>query len=635
MEPGEENTESKPEVKPDDFYQPDPVVKSDEAVEETAEPKPVIGSEAKPEPLPIQPEVAKPKTKKSKKPFIIVLVILLLLIAGAGAAWYFIFNKPATTNNSGDSSNQQASVAVETNPDLLKMITPTTGETYLDTPLALEKQGYFKANQYSPNAGDAGTYSKVGTRGDNEIIAVESSQSRGLGNSVYLFEKSPSGEVTYISRPNALAIYNAESESYLNGDLVATVKVDTTTRYDSLNIPANLALDDKGSVAVYNDTDLGYFYKAPADSTRTEEVVKQLGKSTIVKSQSTSAETGLTSIYYFIKTAFNSVITLKYEPLTLDMSGYQWGLGAANAYDPNAGRIAILKSITRGCGGSASVSKANNITDADVQEAGKSDSGLTVYQFKDSSNILLTKVYDEYYQSELQEYYRSELQFNDKTPLTLAEFIDQHGLVLFKDVNAQWLVYVRNDLAPSMGCAKPVVYLYPTTAQNISVRVGADVKVSDPLYSPQSGWTAYAQPNGQLTVNGIQYGSLFWEGPGYGQYPGINSGTVVKYADAIGTIRQQLAQQGLNATESNEFVDYWQDQIPNKPYVRLTWLNTAQMDELAPLYISPKPDTMIRVFLDMSGLDNPINIPAQNLTSIPRNGFTVVEWGGLSSKKLY
>jgi len=626
MEPGEENTESKPEVKPDDFYQPDPVVKSDEAVEETAEPKPVIGSEAKPEPLPIQPEVAKPKTKKSKKPFIIVLVILLLLIAGAGAAWYFIFNKPATTNNSGDSSNQQASVAVETNPDLLKMISPTTGETWLDTPIALAKQGYFKANQYSPNAGDDGTYFKVGTRGANEIIAVES-QSGGMWGAVYLFEKSPSGEVTYISRPNALAIYNAESESYLNGDLVATVKIDTTTRYDSLNIPTNLELDVKGSVAVYYNTSLGYFYKSPTDSTRTEEVVKQLGKSAIVKSQSTNVDTGLTSIYYFIKTAFNSVIVLEYEPLPLDLTGYRWGVGTAYPWNIGASGIASLKTITRGCGGLASVSKANDVTDADVQEAGKSASGLTVYQFKNSSNTLLKKAYDEYYQSESQ--------LADKTPVTLAEFVDKHGLVLFKDVNAQWLVYVREDLAPSMGCAKPVVYLYPTTAQNISVRVGADVKVSDPLYSPKSGWTAYAQPSGQLTVNGIQYGSLFWEGPGYGQYPGINSGTVVKYADAISTIRQQLAQQGLNATESNEFVDYWQDQIPNKPYVRLTWLNTAQMDELAPLYISPKPDTMIRVFLDMSGLDSPISIPAQNLTSIPRNGFTVVEWGGLSSKKLY
>ncbi|MEI6228783.1 MAG: hypothetical protein WCP11_02045 [Candidatus Saccharibacteria bacterium] len=627
MELGEENTEVKPEVKPDDFYQPDPVVKSNDEPEEAVEPKPVIGSAVKPEPLPIQPEEAKPKTKKSKKPFIIVLVILLLLLAGAGAVWYFIFNKPAVTNNnSGGSSNQQASVAVETNPDLLKMISPTTGETWLDTPIALTKQGYFKANQYSPNAGDDGTYFQVGARGANEIIAVES-QSGGMRGAVYLFEKSPSGEITYMSRPNALAVYNTENESYLNGDLVATVKIDTTTRYDSLNIPTNLALDTKGSIAVYNSTDLGYFYKAPTDSTRTEEVVKQIGKSSIIKSQSTNADTGLTSIYYFMKTAFNSVIGLKYEPLPLDLLGYQWSTGKASAWSIDSSGSAKLKSITRGCGGSASVSKSNNITDADVQEAGKSANGLTVYQFKSSSNTLLTKAYDEYYQSKSQ--------FTDKTPVTLAEFVDKHGLVLFKDVNAQWLVYVREDLAPYMSCAKPVVYLYPTTAQNISVRVGADVKVSDPLYSPQSGWTAYAQPNGQLTVNGIQYGSLFWEGPGYGQYPGINSGTVVKYADVIGTIRQQLAQQGLNATESNEFVDYWQDQIPNKPYVRLTWLNTAQMDELAPLYISPKPDTMIRVFLDMSGLDNPINIPAQNLTSIPRNGFTVVEWGGLSSKKLY
>lgn len=38
----------------------------------------------------------------------------------------------------------------------------------------------------------------------------------------------------------------------------------------------------------------------------------------------------------------------------------------------------------------------------------------------------------------------------------------------------------------------------------------------------------------------------FWEGPGYGTYPGITSGTVVKHADAVATIQKQLKQQGLN-----------------------------------------------------------------------------------------
>ena len=103
----------------------------------------------------------------------------------------------------------------------------------------------------------------------------------------------------------------------------------------------------------------------------------------------------------------------------------------------------------------------------------------------------------------------------------------------------------------------------------------------------------------------------------------------------ISTIRKQLAQQGLKNNEINDFVEYWQSNLPTDPYVRLTWFNTSQMDKLAPLYVTPKPDTTIRVFLDASGMKKPISIPKQNLKSIPRSGFTVVEWGGLSTHKLY
>jgi hypothetical protein len=37
----------------------------------------------------------------------------------------------------------------------------------------------------------------------------------------------------------------------------------------------------------------------------------------------------------------------------------------------------------------------------------------------------------------------------------------------------------------------------------------------------------------------------------------------------------------------------------------------------------------------MDGFETAPNIPAQKLQSTPRKGFTVVEWGGLVSGKLY
>lgn len=120
-----------------------------------------------------------------------------------------------------------------------------------------------------------------------------------------------------------------------------------------------------------------------------------------------------------------------------------------------------------------------------------------------------------------------------------------------------------------------------------------------------------------------------------GQYPAITSGTVVERAKVLVVMEQQLLQQGLSAKETADFIEYWKDNIPNKPYVRLTWLTLDQINHLAPLRVSPVPNTVIRVFLDMEGYDKKVDLPAQQLSSTPRNGFTLVEWGGLSHKKLY
>jgi hypothetical protein len=49
---------------------------------------------------------------------------------------------------------------------------------------------------------------------------------------------------------------------------------------------------------------------------------------------------------------------------------------------------------------------------------------------------------------------------------------------------------------------------------------------------------------------------------------------------------------------------------------------------LAPLTISPRPDTVIRVFMDYQVLAQPIKVKEQLIKTPARRGFTVVEWGG-------
>jgi hypothetical protein len=313
-----------------------------------------------------------------------------------------------------------------------------------------------------------------------------------------------------------------------------------------------------------------------------------------------------------------------YTLITKDLSAYTWNDGTAVKKSSSAPNYysAEISGAVRGCGAERSaVTRMDDAKDTDFVEAGKTPAGQTVYAFKDTNNHVVKALYKDYTDSN---------NYSEAPPtISISEYVKQHAIVVFKDSDGTWLVYSRDQFALAGGCGKPVVYLYPTKTQAVNVRVGADVSVSVPQYNPNTGWNAIVQPNGQLSVNGQRFDSLFWEGTGHGLYPGISAGTVVKRADAASTIRAQLLKQGLNQKETNDFLAFWQPRIPNDPYIRLTWFNTAQLDKLAPLTVSPKPDTTLRVFLDMAGYSSSVNIPAQKLTSTERKGFTLVEWGGL------
>ncbi|MBO5285335.1 MAG: hypothetical protein J6B16_00390, partial [Clostridia bacterium] len=53
----------------------------------------------------------------------------------------------------------------------------------------------------------------------------------------------------------------------------------------------------------------------------------------------------------------------------------------------------------------------------------------------------------------------------------------------------------------------------------------------------------------------------------------------------------------------------------------------------AVLNITPKPDSVLRVFMTYYSSDTMVDIGPQTLKGFTRNGFTVVEWGGSEINK--
>ena len=84
----------------------------------------------------------------------------------------------------------------------------------------------------------------------------------------------------------------------------------------------------------------------------------------------------------------------------------------------------------------------------------------------------------------------------------------------------------------------------------------------------------------------------------------------------------------MNDIEIADFIEFWLPRMQDDPYYFVTFLPQQDFDLYAPLEVKPKPDTIIRVFMDFNGLDERVEVPEQQLYTPERIGFVVVEWGG-------
>jgi len=183
---------------------------------------------------------------------------------------------------------------------------------------------------------------------------------------------------------------------------------------------------------------------------------------------------------------------------------------------------------------------------------------------------------------------------------------------------------------------KPVIYLYPTNKEQVSVQLNYGGTITDtyPQFDNQKAqtWNVTAYPDGRLTdfADGKNYNYLFWEGADNQQYD-LSSGFVVKGSDTALFLQNQLAKMGLQPKEYNEFIVYWLPKMQHNPY-NLIHFAGDDYTNFAKLNILPKPDSILRVFMVYKPLNQPVSILPQLFPTFSRNGFSVVEWGGEEAK---
>jgi len=315
------------------------------------------------------------------------------------------------------------------------------------------------------------------------------------------------------------------------------------------------------------------------------------------------------------------------------------------------------------------ISTTNSIKDSDLLKVGSFNS-VDIFKLSDVNSPFYKEEYNakvNYYsgldstsQSGADETFSS-MNPNTKKP-TLQEYVAKNPLLFFKDPFNRLVVVGEYDLQLPGGCGKPVVYLYPSAPTKVNVKFLANIQLTTdiPKYVQSLGWNVLAKPDGELSDLQTQYtncdifnsphaGSeyakeacdkniypyLYWSGNRIGaQYPKLENGWIVEKKDLNNFLNAKLDEIGFNQKEKSDMLEYWTPYLNKKQgnYFRISFLQTRDMNQLAPMQITPTPNKVFRIFLDWDNYNSKPNtdIKPQILDRLTnRDGFTVVEWGGL------
>jgi len=213
---------------------------------------------------------------------------------------------------------------------------------------------------------------------------------------------------------------------------------------------------------------------------------------------------------------------------------------------------------------------------------------------------------------------------NDILPFPKWAFPDGSDDTIFSAQKQSLIFSLRPRPYPDIPVGKPNIYLYSDRDLTARVRLAPEdaITVSEPVYQPGKGWLVQIR-NGSLNGKGD---FLFYEGlvPDSGWQK--EEGYVIRAAYREQDMASMLGQYGFNEKETVEFIDYWASHLVGDVDFVFYPQETGAVDRVMPLYISPRPDHVMRIWFYAEPLVS-IPEPVMSPEKIVRDGFSVVEWG--------
>ncbi len=479
-----------------------------------------------------------------------------------------------------------------------KMYPDSEVKTFEDT----QKYGYYKFFE-------VGTITKTPYKNQKLLVIAIPCDGMCFTKDTYRFAYDETTKTLTLLKKHSI-----NSDSYLPVLQAISTKTDSVTNLENLDAPDKILIPGTDKYAELETKDASDMFDSA-----TYNPIEQYSE------EYTDKPTGM-KIYYNLKSTKEFISDECLRVLLPD------GTISIYAFKPDFGKAITDKySMTAGgCGITGSCYLIADVQDSDLIPARNKSGNIDFYVPKNpKTDKILLDNYDRY--KILQEWKVKE---NPSVKvLSLDEFVTGEPLLYWKDPLGRWSSLINNDIKPMAECGKPVIYLYPQKTMDVSVEVGID-RLTKTIPEYKTGWKVSAQPNGTLyNYDDKQaYPYLFWEGQNKGMLT-PTKGSSVKRADLEKFLTDSLDSLGLNRTEKKDFMEFWLSKMlaNNEEYFFVSFVGTRDFNKVAPLKISPAPDTLIRVFMYYMPLDKPMRTEKQDLKAIDRNGFTVVEWGGTSS----
>lgn len=194
---------------------------------------------------------------------------------------------------------------------------------------------------------------------------------------------------------------------------------------------------------------------------------------------------------------------------------------------------------------------------------------------------------------------------------------------------------------------KPVIYCYSEKPIHFDLKLNTVGKLSFayPLLKENQTWSMNLENNELTEVKSKQkYPYLFWEskqenvsfvGENIKQLKNEINGTIVSKTKIVSFLDSTLTNLGFNAQEKTDFITYWAPRMQNSNFYLIQFLQNNECEQIATYEINPKPDYLNRLY--MLFMENETNnfhykVMPQSLKSLERNGFYLVDWGGIQLK---